>query len=185
MTFTKWLLSEDAPRYDAASYLADMAMMVADWPHQARSLKTLKRYLKGDQYAVDAIDHLWDHYRCYHHPISDEEHRGHTVHYDSGHYFDCRTGRRIDDPYKLPCTACGLPPTPEGHDGCLGDIPGAESACCGHGQRFGCYVGFALFQPHRLVIRHEAAMAIFEGLGKQPAPFGSAEPHQCEKWSER
>ena len=32
-----------------------------------------------------------------------------------------------------PCVACGLPPTPEGYDACLGHIPGARAACCGHG----------------------------------------------------
>jgi hypothetical protein len=32
-----------------------------------------------------------------------------------------------------PCTRCGRMPTPEGYDACLGHIPGATSACCGHG----------------------------------------------------
>jgi hypothetical protein len=40
-----------------------------------------------------------------------------------------------------PCSDCGLMPTPEGHDACLGTIPGAKSACCGHGFRKG-YVLF-------------------------------------------
>ena len=31
------------------------------------------------------------------------------------------------------CPKCGRPPTPEGYDACLGHIPGAVSACCGHG----------------------------------------------------
>ncbi len=31
------------------------------------------------------------------------------------------------------CTNCGKPPTPEGHDACLGYIEGAAWACCGHG----------------------------------------------------
>ena len=32
-----------------------------------------------------------------------------------------------------PCIRCGLPSTPEGFDACLGRIPGAVAACCGHG----------------------------------------------------
>ena len=32
-----------------------------------------------------------------------------------------------------PCRRCGEMPTPEGYDACLGYIPGATSACCGHG----------------------------------------------------
>lgn len=32
-----------------------------------------------------------------------------------------------------PCVRCGKMPTPEGHDACLGIIPGVVFACCGHG----------------------------------------------------
>ena len=32
-----------------------------------------------------------------------------------------------------PCVRCLLPPTPEGHDACLGRLPGVKGACCGHG----------------------------------------------------
>ena len=32
-----------------------------------------------------------------------------------------------------PCARCGKPPTPEGYDACMGFVPGAISACCGHG----------------------------------------------------
>lgn len=31
------------------------------------------------------------------------------------------------------CVRCGKMPTPEGHDACLGTIPGVVFACCGHG----------------------------------------------------
>ena len=32
-----------------------------------------------------------------------------------------------------PCKRCGRKPTTEGYDACLGHIPNATSACCGHG----------------------------------------------------
>jgi len=32
-----------------------------------------------------------------------------------------------------PCIRCGMMPTTEGYDACLGYIPGVTSACCGHG----------------------------------------------------
>lgn len=32
-----------------------------------------------------------------------------------------------------PCARCGRPPTRDGHDACLGEIPGVLHACCGHG----------------------------------------------------
>jgi len=32
-----------------------------------------------------------------------------------------------------PCAYCRRPATPEGYDGCIGEIEGASAACCGHG----------------------------------------------------
>ncbi len=32
------------------------------------------------------------------------------------------------------CSHCHLLPTPEGHDACLGTLPGVWNACCGHGK---------------------------------------------------
>jgi len=32
-----------------------------------------------------------------------------------------------------PCKHCGKHATEEGHDACLGTLPGVRSACCGHG----------------------------------------------------
>lgn len=36
--------------------------------------------------------------------------------------------------HRRACIRCGQRPTKEGHDACLGYIPGVESACCGHGR---------------------------------------------------
>ena len=40
------------------------------------------------------------------------------------------------------CAHCRLPPTPEGHDGCLGTLPPevVMNACCGHGRDSQAYV---------------------------------------------
>lgn len=40
-----------------------------------------------------------------------------------------------------PCPKCGKLPTKEGHDACLGTLPGVFAACCGHGVEKG-YVMF-------------------------------------------
>ena len=40
-------------------------------------------------------------------------------------------GKLLDD--NRACKRCGKLPTKEGHDACLGTIPGVENACCGHG----------------------------------------------------
>jgi hypothetical protein len=37
--------------------------------------------------------------------------------------------------HKIPCAKCGKLPTKEGHDACLGTLPGVIDACCGHGVR--------------------------------------------------
>jgi len=46
-------------------------------------------------------------------------------------YLDC--GISVDELFPRPCPKCGKMPTPEGYDACLGHIPGATAACCGHG----------------------------------------------------
>lgn len=41
------------------------------------------------------------------------------------------------------CAKCGLGPTAEGHDGCLGTLPDSVmNACCGHGNDRQAYVQF-------------------------------------------
>jgi len=57
--------------------------------------------------------------------------RGHIIYHDDFRW------RYVDDnePVKgigRPCVRCGNMATPEGYDACLGYIPGALSACCGH-----------------------------------------------------
>lgn len=42
-----------------------------------------------------------------------------------------------------PCGRCNREDTPEGHDGCLGMLPGAMNACCGHGSTQEAYVQFS------------------------------------------
>lgn len=42
------------------------------------------------------------------------------------------------------CERCGLMPSPEGHDGCLGTLPGPIwNACCGHGRDSMAYIQYA------------------------------------------
>jgi len=57
--------------------------------------------------------------------------RGHLIEYINGYW------RYVDDKTPAPnnrsCAKCGRMPTPEGYDSCLGYIPEALWACCGHG----------------------------------------------------
>jgi len=50
-----------------------------------------------------------------------------------GEWFYEDNGKLFDNDDRRPCKRCGRPPTKEGHDACLGTIPGVKHACCGHG----------------------------------------------------
>ena len=68
--------------------------------------------------------------------------RGHAMVYDTEQeawvYED--TGEPyVDD---RPCGYCGKARTPEGYDACIGYIPGAMNACCGHGMVHEAYIQF-------------------------------------------
>lgn len=52
-----------------------------------------------------------------------------TLHPEGWLYDD--TGTPADG--QRACRRCGESPTPDGHDACMGTIPGATSVCCGHG----------------------------------------------------
>lgn len=47
-------------------------------------------------------------------------------------YFDA-SHKKVDFDNEPDCIKCNQPPTAEGYDACLGYIPGALAACCGHG----------------------------------------------------
>lgn len=62
---------------------------------------------------------------CYHH--------GWLCVWRGGVWRYADTGKPSNQP--RPCVRCGRMPTPEGYDACLGYIPGALAACCGHGKQ--------------------------------------------------
>jgi hypothetical protein len=57
----------------------------------------------------------------------------------------CWTYRDNGEPIdkRRPCARCGEATTKEGHDACLGTLPGIQSACCGHGELEAAYIQFA------------------------------------------
>jgi len=59
--------------------------------------------------------------------------RGHPVYFKDGRIYYRDTDEEVDFDKARPCPRCGRLPTPEGHDACLGTLPGVKSACCGHG----------------------------------------------------
>ena len=57
--------------------------------------------------------------------------RGHEIIYNGDQWQYSDTGEPAEE--ERPCKRCGRMPTPEGHDACLGKLPGVGAACCGHG----------------------------------------------------
>ena len=71
--------------------------------------------------------------------------RGHPMHFDmaSGEWRFDDDGAPVRQSWRdRPCGHCGALSTPEGHDACLGALPGVSNACCGHGVRSESYVQF-------------------------------------------
>ena len=69
--------------------------------------------------------------------------RGHRIEQVDGEWVYCDTQEPTVDGWKnRPCGECGLPFTEEGHDGCIGTLPGVVNACCGHGDSGDAYVQF-------------------------------------------
>lgn len=50
-------------------------------------------------------------------------------------------------PNRVSCVRCGEPPTIEGHDPCIANLPGVIAACCGHGRT----QPYALFSDGRVL----------------------------------
>jgi hypothetical protein len=66
--------------------------------------------------------------------------RGHGYYYD-GEDIEFYIDNKEDTSTERPCVRCGKMPTKEGHDACLGNLPGVIAACCGHGVDEG-YIAF-------------------------------------------
>lgn len=67
--------------------------------------------------------------------------RGHQIQRVNGQFVYTDTGESTVTTWAARgCGHCGLADTPEGHDGCLGEIPGVLNACCGHGIEADAYV---------------------------------------------
>lgn len=63
------------------------------------------------------------------------------------------------------CGHCGEANTPEGHDACLGALPGVINACCGHGETETAYVALAGGETYRA----EQALALIDDLRRSDA----------------
>jgi hypothetical protein len=75
--------------------------------------------------------------------MSKSELRGHPIYFDGEVWCYKDSGEPTVDTHKeRPCGSCGEHATAEGHDHCLGTLPGVMNACCGHGVMGDAYVQF-------------------------------------------
>ncbi len=71
------------------------------------------------------------------------------------------SGESVEDSWKkLPCGICGKKSTDEGHDNCIGALPGVVNACCGHGRIDEAYVMF----PDGCILRGSNALDVISKL---------------------
>lgn len=94
------------------------------------------------------------------------KHRGHLIEYDEYRrawvYSD--TGGLIAADPDRPCGECNLPNRDDGHDACLGELPGVSNACCGHGVPEAAYVQF--IQGDRVVRFSTEGCEIYKQVGE-------------------
>ena len=65
--------------------------------------------------------------------------RGHPITLKAGLWVYQDTGKPTVGNDR-PCGHCGMGRTADGHDGCLGVLPGVMNACCGHGNESEAYI---------------------------------------------
>ena len=68
--------------------------------------------------------------------------RGHKILYRSKVWIYIDTEEKVQDNKDRKCGHCNIDNTVEGHDGCLGALPGLKNACCGHGKENDAYVQY-------------------------------------------
>ena len=69
--------------------------------------------------------------------------KGHNIEFIDNEWRYCDTKKPTISNYEYrPCGICGKFSTKEGHDACLGTLPGIMNACCGHGDIADAYVQF-------------------------------------------
>lgn len=69
--------------------------------------------------------------------------RGHQIYFDGIQWRYADNGLPTVDTFRSrPCGFCWEFETAEGHDHCLGTLPGVMNACCGHGDVTEAYVQF-------------------------------------------
>lgn len=87
--------------------------------------------------------------------------RGHDIYWDGYQWRYCDTREpTVTTHHERPCGHCGRHSTIEGHDACLGTLPGVMNACCGHGLPVEAYIQYW----NGSILRGTSAVAEMERL---------------------
>ena len=70
--------------------------------------------------------------------------RGNDMYLAPGDEWRYLDGTLVSSDPNRQCGHCNLPNRDDGHDACLGVIPGAINACCGHGNPDEAYVQYEM-----------------------------------------
>lgn len=98
-------------------------------------------------------------------------HRGHNIELQNDIWIYSDTKEPVSTCKDRRCGKCKNLNIKEGHDACLGTLPGVMNACCGHGIIKDAYVQFL----GGFCIRGKVAMIIIEIL-KKPCPAADWKP---------
>ena len=93
------------------------------------------------------------------------KHRGHEIQEKNGIWFYCNNNIPVESIKNISCGYCNKPNTKEGHDACLGELPGLMNACCGHGNIDEMYIQFL----NGICIRGKEAFLIIKKLKEKAA----------------
>lgn len=77
---------------------------------------------------------------------------GHRVEFINGQWVYSDTKEVASQKCERACTYCSNFETKEGHDPCLGTLPGVQNACCGHGNTEQAYIQFENGEIYRGLI---------------------------------
>lgn len=72
--------------------------------------------------------------------LTSTHHRGHPITLTGDTWVYSDTGEPVPDNPTRRCGHCQRPNRDDGHDACLGVLPGVRNACCGHGDLPAAYV---------------------------------------------
>ena len=74
--------------------------------------------------------------------MATSKYRGHEIYALDGEWYYCDIDELVSEDVWRACGQCEKDTTADGHDGCLGTLPGVMNACCGHGKENEAYVMF-------------------------------------------